>query len=312
VLYAVVRDNLATLYDAVEDGELAIALPKFVRKELEGYLTCGLLCCGFARLRCEGCEASRVVAFSCKGRGFCPSCLGRKMAQTAAHLMDEVLPEVALRQWVLTFPFAWRKRLGYDGALLSALTGIFVKTVLAFYKKRTGRKAAGGAVISVQRTSSDLKLNPHLHAVFLDGAYLPQKSDADAAEDASASESLTFSGLGHLSSREVAGVLGGTLKRMAKYLRKRGMLEAGELRAGESETEDATEARGHAELLGSAASGTELSSPCRGDRFGSKASAMDDEGAELRQAAVLRAGRVYTPRGNTSGRCGPSRARGTS
>jgi hypothetical protein len=63
VLYAVVRDNLATLYDAVEDGELAIALPKFVRKELEGYLTCGLLCCGFARLRCEGCEASRVVAF---------------------------------------------------------------------------------------------------------------------------------------------------------------------------------------------------------------------------------------------------------
>jgi hypothetical protein len=255
VLYEVVRGNLATLYGAVEHGDLAIALPKFVRKELEGYLTCGLLCCGFARLRCEGCEASRVVAFSCKGRGFCPSCLGRKMAQTAAHLMDEVLPEVALRQWVLTFPFAWRKRLGYDGALLSALTSIFVKTVLAFYKKRTGKKAAGGAVISVQRTSSDLKLNPHLHAVFLDGAYVPQKSGADMAEDASASETLTFSGLRHLSSREVAGVLGGTLKRMAKYLRKRGMLEAGVLRAGETESEDGTEARGHAELLGSAASG---------------------------------------------------------
>jgi Transposase zinc-binding domain/Putative transposase len=277
VLYAVVRDNLATLYGAVDDGELAIALPKFVRKELDGYLTCGLLCCGFARLWCEGCKASRVVAFSCKGRGFCPSCLGRKMAQTAAHLIDEVLPEVALRQWVLTFPFAWRKRLGYDGALLSALTGIFVKTVLAFYKKHTGRKAAGGAVISVQRTSSDLKLNPHLHAVFLDGAYLPQKSDADAAEDASASESLTFSGLGHLSSREVAGVLATSLKRMAKYLRKRGMLEADVLRASETETEDATEARGHAELLGSAASGA---LPPAGPSF-AVADAVQDEGTAL-------------------------------
>ena len=29
------------LYGAVEDGALAIALPKFVKKELEGYLECG-------------------------------------------------------------------------------------------------------------------------------------------------------------------------------------------------------------------------------------------------------------------------------
>ncbi|MBP9111689.1 MAG: transposase [Polyangiaceae bacterium] len=66
---------------------------------------------------------------------------------------------------------AWRKRLGYDAELLSALTSIFLKTLLAFYKRRTGGKGGGksGAVVSVQRTSSDLKLNPHLHAVFLDG-----------------------------------------------------------------------------------------------------------------------------------------------
>ena len=38
-----------------------------------------------------------------------------------------------LRQWVLTMPFAWRKRLGYDGPLLSALTRLFVKTVLDFH-----------------------------------------------------------------------------------------------------------------------------------------------------------------------------------
>jgi len=113
------------------------------------------------------------VAFSCKGRGLCPSCLGRKMSATAAHLIEDVLPVgVPLRQWVLTVPFAWRKRLGYDGALLSALTRLFVKAVLDFYGARGGGDAPGqsGAVAAVQRTSSDLKLNPHVHAVFLDGA----------------------------------------------------------------------------------------------------------------------------------------------
>ena len=47
-LYNVVRENLDTLYDAVDECALAIALPKFVRKELEGYLECGLLCRVFA------------------------------------------------------------------------------------------------------------------------------------------------------------------------------------------------------------------------------------------------------------------------
>ena len=99
-LYEVVRDNVETLYAAMEDNERVI--PKFVRKELEGYLDCGLLCRGFAQLECEGCSERRLVAFSCKGRGFCPSCMGRRMAQTAANLIEEVLPKAGLRQWVLT------------------------------------------------------------------------------------------------------------------------------------------------------------------------------------------------------------------
>ena len=51
-LYKVVQENLATLYGAVDDNALAIRLPGFVRKELEGYLECGLLCRGFARVQC--------------------------------------------------------------------------------------------------------------------------------------------------------------------------------------------------------------------------------------------------------------------
>ncbi|CAN5244756.1 hypothetical protein BH09MYX1_BH09MYX1_62720 [soil metagenome] len=49
-LYEVVRDNLETLYGAIEDGALDVRIAKHARKELEAYLECGLLCRGFARL----------------------------------------------------------------------------------------------------------------------------------------------------------------------------------------------------------------------------------------------------------------------
>ena len=80
---------------------------------------------------------------------------------------------------MLTFPFPWRRRLGYDASLLAALTRIFVTEVLAFYTRRMALEGiAGGqsgAVVVVQRTSSDQKRNPHLHVVFLDGVYRAQR-----------------------------------------------------------------------------------------------------------------------------------------
>ena len=47
-------------------------------------------------------KAARVSTwcrFSCTGRGFCPSCGGRRMTERAAHLVDEVVPRVPVRQW---------------------------------------------------------------------------------------------------------------------------------------------------------------------------------------------------------------------
>jgi hypothetical protein len=214
-LYHVVRDNLETLYGAIDNGALDIKLGKHAKKELEAFLDCGLLCRGFARLWCAKCDESRLVAFSCKGRGFCPSCTGRRMCATAAHLIEEVLPEVALRQWVLTFPFAWRKRLAMDGRLLSSLTRIFVTSVHAWYASAVGaRGGKTGAVIVVQRASSDLRLNPHLHVVFLDGAYQEDEGE------------LLWRELRHLRTREVGEVLEHAVRRMARYLQRRGAFES--------------------------------------------------------------------------------------
>ncbi len=157
------------------------------------------------------------------------------MCATAANLVEHVLPAAALRQWVLTVPFAWRKRLGYDGPVLGALVRKFADAVLSFYRRRaekTGLRGQSGAVLVLQRTSSDLRLNPHVHAVFLDGVY----SDGG--------ENVTFHPLGRLSTAEVEGVLEDAVARMTRYLQRRGLLEE----ENDDDTDSDREASGLAAL----------------------------------------------------------------
>ena len=84
---------------------------------------------GFLRLRCEQCHAEKLVAFSCKKRGFCPSCGARRMAETAALLADEILPERPLSQWVLSLPMALRFLLATRPAVLSVVLGVGYRTI---------------------------------------------------------------------------------------------------------------------------------------------------------------------------------------
>jgi hypothetical protein len=79
VLYCVVEEHLETFLDAAAQHAGGSRLPKFVEQKLRDFLTCGVLAHGFARLRCGECAFERLVPFSCKGRGFCPSCGGRRM-----------------------------------------------------------------------------------------------------------------------------------------------------------------------------------------------------------------------------------------
>jgi len=125
-----VREHLRTLYAAVEHGFEGANLPAFVRADLEGYVACGALNRGFAHLQCEDCERSLLVAFSCGSRGFCPSCLGRRMCQGTVNMLTYVLPAVPLRQWVLTLPFELRAALAYERNLMGAVARIFADSVM--------------------------------------------------------------------------------------------------------------------------------------------------------------------------------------
>jgi hypothetical protein len=143
------------------------------------------------------------------------------MSQTALNLAEHVLPAVPLRQWVLTVPFELRARLGFDGELLGAVARVFVDSVLGWYRRRlrtsNRERVESGAVTVVQRASSDLKLNPHLHVVFLDGVY------ARAADGG-----LVFRALPHLSTSDVADVLQIARVRILRYLERRGVVQVDE------------------------------------------------------------------------------------
>ena len=60
-----------------------------------------------------------ILAFSCKRRGFCPDCGGRRIAETAAHLVEHVIPRVPVRQWVVSFPIPLRHLFATQPQLLS-------------------------------------------------------------------------------------------------------------------------------------------------------------------------------------------------
>jgi hypothetical protein len=85
VLYQLVQEHLETFLAQVE-RETGAGLPEFVEEEFDAFLECGILAHGFLRLRCADCAHERLVAFSCKRRGFCPGCGARRMVETAARL----------------------------------------------------------------------------------------------------------------------------------------------------------------------------------------------------------------------------------
>jgi len=59
----------------------APACCRFVKDEFDAFLEYGILAHGFLRLHCGDCGHDKMVAVSCKRRGFCPSCGARRAAR---------------------------------------------------------------------------------------------------------------------------------------------------------------------------------------------------------------------------------------
>ncbi len=149
-------------------------LPGYVQDEFEAFLHCGRLEQGFLRVRCEDCKHEHLVAFSCKRRGFCPSCGARRMAESAALLVDDVFPGAPIRQWVLSFPYQLRFLFASYPDLMGKVLGIVYRTLATHIIHKAGftkSSAHTGAVTLIQRFGSALNLNVHFHMLYLDGVY---------------------------------------------------------------------------------------------------------------------------------------------
>jgi hypothetical protein len=175
VLYRTIAVHLPAFLARRAGEEGTGGWPAFVRREFERYLKCGILAHGLLHVQCERCGDTTVVAFSCRGRGFCPSCGGRRMSELAAHLVDHVLPPVPIRQWVLTVPVPVRYQLAFDAGLTRAVLRVFLRTVFGWQRRRAARRglvgARGGSVTAIQRAGGSLNTNVHFHALLFDRVY---------------------------------------------------------------------------------------------------------------------------------------------
>jgi hypothetical protein len=203
-----------------ERAEEAGGLPKFIVQEFEDYLHCGRLEAGCLHLVCRRCGHSQLVALSCKRRGFCCACLGRRMSDTAVHLVNDVLPAVPIRHWICTLPWGLRALLGYDRVLCSEVVRAFMGELTRSLRRRAKRvfglasvaHAHTGAVAAVHRTDSAIRLNVHAHVLALDGVYVRDGADGP----------LTFHALPTPTAAEVADVARRCATRIEGLLRKHG------------------------------------------------------------------------------------------
>jgi len=212
VLYKIIQNNWLSFQAQVEQ-DTGYPLPDFVIKEFEEYLRCGILAHGFLRAQCESCKFEHLVAFSCKRRGFCPSCGARRMSETAAHLVDNVLPMKNIRQWVISFPFPIRLCLAVRPKIMARALDITHSAISNYYRKKMRikkEKAKTGAVTLIQRFGGSLNLNVHFHQLFIDGCY----------ELGAGNEPIDFYTAETPSHKELDQVLAQIIKRLTKYLEK--------------------------------------------------------------------------------------------
>src|SRR5262252_6329576 len=223
VLYHVIAEHLETFLASCEADPDAAGLPAYVEREFYDYLQCGILAHGFLRLGCDTCHHELLVPFSCKRRGFCPSCAGRRMAQMAAHLVEQVIPWVPTRQWVVSVPIPLRYWTASSPDLTATVHTIIRTTIGQYYVNQAVQRgharatAHPGSVTFIQRFGSALQLNVHYHVLFLEGVLL-DRTDQGRPPRFLPGEPPTDT--------DIAAVIQKISRRVIRKLRRLGYLEA--------------------------------------------------------------------------------------
>jgi len=213
--YRILQEELDTfLADRQAEGR---PVPNYVVEEFEAYLKCGILSHGFLRLQCESCQEEKIVAFSCKKRGFCPSCCAKRMVEASTHLVENVLPVVSYRQFVVSFPIPMRYWLQANRKLYAKIHKIMIAQIHKYYIDKAAangiKDPKPGSISFTQRFGSALNLNVHCHILCPDGVYT------------NIGDHPRFRNVVPISDDEVAALVEKIAQFVMRYLKKMGYLD---------------------------------------------------------------------------------------
>lgn len=143
------------------------------------------------------------------------------MAGSAAHLVDRVLPNVPVRQYVLAFPYELTGLAATRPEVLAALSRIFWESLRLHYQGwaksaglATSRGVETGAVTGVHRAGASLNVHVHFHLLCLDGVYVDD------------GETLRFEPAPAPTRTELASMLERIHARVMKWLARRRLLRS--------------------------------------------------------------------------------------
>ena len=109
------------------------------------------------------------MAFSCRGRSFCPSCEKKRQILWAEWLCGQVLADVAHRHVVLTIPRLLRPLFRRRRELLTELGRAAAEAVSELVRRSLGDDASPGVVVSIATAGDLVQWHPHLHLLTSDG-----------------------------------------------------------------------------------------------------------------------------------------------
>ena len=137
------------------------------------FLDCGNLGQGFARVRCDHCKHEYLLAFSCRGRWFCPSCHQKKVQLFGALLSETILFPVPHRHYVFGIPKMLRPYFRHDRGLLKDLCHLAHECLVAYMRATLGLPdGLPGIVMAIHTFGEYMDFHPHLHALVADGLFV--------------------------------------------------------------------------------------------------------------------------------------------
>lgn len=139
-----------------------------VKKEVEKVLKCKDTKYGFIELKCDKCNTTKKIGFTCKSR-FCTSC-GKIYTDNWIDNMLGNLINVKHRHIVFTMPEELRKFFGIDRQRLKILPKCAARAVTSWMHSLNKKEEFTPGIVTVIHTfGRDLKWNPHVHMMVTEG-----------------------------------------------------------------------------------------------------------------------------------------------